>query len=245
MGSILGAFETGETFLPETYSIYQSTPGLFCHDAFEIQASDFHRVSQCSIFYSPAPRRWLRLTAIVTISIESQHWNTWKVKTLNAASAPNLHYFPVTLERQFESQLRSSDGVRQDSVLEAYSGSQPDFKLSMVKNPPGFEVRDHLRWITNKLYHRGLPAYREKDLVHQLLPSTLFVAKIPGQSRWWLERRFRSVKLLESHLNELDVITSCSNSPRILAFVSFPSYVHFQFSRRWHALGFQTLAVSR
>ncbi|KAI7773728.1 hypothetical protein LA080_010025 [Diaporthe eres] len=53
-----------------------------------------------------AKRSYLRLTAYT-----SRHQ---KVVT---------SYSYLTMERQFESQLRSSDGVRQDSVLEAYSGS--------------------------------------------------------------------------------------------------------------------------
>lgn len=230
LGSILGTFECGESFLPETYTMYQLTPRLFCYDAFHVQTSDFQRVSHCSILYSPTPRKWLRLTAIVTISIESRYWSTWTVRLSDHRWARDLLCLPASMERQFESRLRSSDAIRQDSVLEAYSGGQPDLKLSKIKQSPNFDVRAHLWSITSKLYHQGFTAYHEKDLTHHLLSNGLFAAKIPGESQWWLEIRFRSVQSqFEKDLHWLDVITACTNSPRIAAFVSRLSLVGLEF----------------
>lgn len=205
-------------------------PSLFCYDAFEVQNSDFQRVAQCSILYSPAPRRWLRLTAFVTVSIDSRYWSTWNVRLSDYRAGRNLLCLPASIERQFESCLISSDAIRQDYVLEAYSGGRPDLKLSKIKKSPNFDVRAQLWRITNKLYHQGFTAYHEKDLIHQLLPNGMFAAKIPGESQWRLEVRFRSVQSqFEKDFNWLDVITACTNSPRIAAFVSRLSFVGLEF----------------
>lgn len=176
----------------------------------------------------------MRLTAILTISIESQYWNTWSVKVPDEKSARNIYFLPASMERQLESRLRSSDVVRQDSVLEAYSGGQSDLR---IKHPSRFDVRAHLWRITNRLYHQGFTAYHEKDLIHQPLPSSYFIAKIPGRSQWWLEIRFRSIQCqFEEDLNWLDVLIACTNSPRIAAFVSR----RLELSYCWHALYFKT-----
>lgn len=246
LGSVLGTFERGESFLPETYTMHQLASRLFCYDAFEVQTSDFQRVAQCSILYSPAPRRWLRLTAVVTISIESQYWSTWNVKLPGDYSVRNTHFIPASMEQQFESRLRISDEIRQDSILEAYAGGQPDLQLSGIKKPPSFDVRAHLLRITNRLYHQGFIAYHEKDLIHQPLPSGLFAAKIPGRSQWWLEFRFRSIQSqLENDLHSLDVITSCAKSPGIVTFVSRSSLARLECLHSCYALAFQNIAKRR
>ncbi|MCJ1383576.1 hypothetical protein MMC17_006690 [Xylographa soralifera] len=62
----VGIFETSASFLPETYTIRNSTPNLFCYDAREIHVSEYQRVILCNMFYSKAPRHWTGLTFFIT-----------------------------------------------------------------------------------------------------------------------------------------------------------------------------------
>ncbi|RSM05402.1 hypothetical protein CDV31_009640 [Fusarium ambrosium] len=212
------AFEMMPSFRPAAYTARQPSPKLLCYDAFQVETSDYQRVNYCTLFYSPAPNQWIRLTIFITTTIESQYWNLWKVK--NQAIHPARHFcdvFPAPLAVALSSELDTCGNLQQDSEMAAHLGSKSDALSLKLTTQAASGVKNHLRQITRTVYHLGCPRYFEKDLNREHLACGFFITFM--KPRWMLEFRFRSdIVLIETDLYDLEVLYSCQNCPGVSPF---------------------------
>ncbi|KAH8892096.1 hypothetical protein GQ53DRAFT_134116 [Thozetella sp. PMI_491] len=70
------SFEKLPSFLPETYIVDNGAPTLdmVIYNAYERDTSSCTRTNECSLYFARTPRRWIRVSVSVTISIELGPW---------------------------------------------------------------------------------------------------------------------------------------------------------------------------
>lgn len=189
------SFELSASFLPETYTVLQPVPTLFCYNSHEEQVSDYNRVIHCAMFYSRTPRKWTRLTFDITTSIESGYWNLTRTRPTNLARQ-RYWIIPTRIHTALESFVRSCERINQDSHLSIYLGSQLDHMPIKLDVRAPFQVNAYLRQITSIIDHWDCPRYYERQLIQRPLlryrPGKYFAAFL--QSRWTMENRFGSNK---------------------------------------------------
>ena len=193
-------FETRVSFRPEVYTVLEGFAKLFCIDYREFQETEYTRVEHCSMFYSPAPRQWLRLGLSITTSVDSQYWKLNRAKVVSyAVSRPNP--LPALLNSVLQAFLISREKLTQNSHISVYLGTTPGrdksdgneaTRIPIRVTQPTFRFLKYLQDITRMVYHWNCPRYWEEHLIVRPLyrrkPSYYFMACI--DSRWVHYLRF-------------------------------------------------------
>lgn len=90
-------FEQLASFIPEKYTVLDNVQSLFGYQNRELPATEYSRSSHYAMFYAQGPRRkWTRLTALITTTVESKHWSADRVKA-NDALLKTAQQMPASL----------------------------------------------------------------------------------------------------------------------------------------------------
>lgn len=217
-------FELSSSFFPETYTIRESPPTLVTYALESVEETSYTRVSRCSAFYSPSPRKWLRITLSITTSCNSPYWDLIRFKTAGAKWV--FHWsLPKKLHAAVQRSLGYLDGPAQDSELGFYLGhpspwdgeTQP-LQLKLQAAQKQYSVRSLLVDFTSSVRHWCCPRYCETDIVKRPLGRTninqITLARIG--SRWVsLTRMCSRKKQTEATLYALRALHYCRDAPGI------------------------------
>lgn len=180
---------------PESYTVTEAFPNVFINNTFEENITDFSRTNRYLLWYRAKPRRWIRLSISVTITVESRLWVTARAAATSGVSAEDL---PGNLAGLLEDYLRHRANLKQDIHLQAYFGGRLDSTLGkqlQVAKPP-FQTTAYLREISSSLRHLCRKFYPETALtqvpLHRRRAKCFYVSAV--ESVWALDFRFGSTK---------------------------------------------------
>lgn len=167
------SFERMRSFRPAIYTSRPATRILICHDAFQVP--DFTRVTHCTLFYSPAPNEWIRLTVRISVDIESPWWKFWNAKPENDRPTghvcPNL---PKAILNGLGSALKAVPDLEQDFELSTYLGHS-GFEFTGLGRKSHQVTKDMQEMLTTRVRHLGCRPYQERSLDRQYLTCRNFI----------------------------------------------------------------------
>ncbi|KIV97944.1 hypothetical protein PV10_01640 [Exophiala mesophila] len=184
---------------PELYTVRTGVPNLVQSYGGEISVSEYMRVYQFAFSYRQQPRKWIRFTLRVTISVESKHWNLQPSTAIGLINLP-CRELPHSLMVRFEKMLMSLRGLDQNSCLtlfmgrngEDVEGQEDDSIFSMKLSKPTFEMKEYLQKITRTIYHWGCPRYSDQQFDQRARfghsPTNSFIVCLGA--RWVVATRF-------------------------------------------------------
>lgn len=206
---------------PESYTVTEAFPNVFINNTFEESITDFSRTNRYLFWYRDRPRRWIRLSISVTISVESRLWITARAPATPAISTEGL---PGNLAGLLEEYLRHRADLKQDMHLQAYFGGRMDSTLGTqlrVAEPP-FQTTAYLREISSSLRHLCRQFYPETALtqipLHRCRSNCLYVSAV--ESVWALDFRFGSTKAeIDTSLYHLKALHCLGTTPGVCTFM--------------------------
>lgn len=206
---------------PECYTVTEAFPNLFINNTFEENITDFSRTNRYLLWYRAKPRRWIRLSISVTITVESRLWVTARAAGPSADSAEDL---PGNLAGLLEEYLRHHANLKQDIHLKAYFGGRLDSTLGMqlrAAEPP-FQTAAYLREISSSLRHLCRQFYPETTLtqipLHRRRRKCFYVSAV--ESVWALDFRFGSTKAeIDTSVYHLKALHCLVSTPGICPFM--------------------------
>lgn len=206
---------------PESYTVTEAFPNLFINRTFQQDITDFYRTNLYALWYHQSPRRWIRLTISVTLTVESRLWNTAKAGAASGDSAEDL---PGNLARLLEEFLRRRADLKQDLHLQAYLGGRSNSTLGTqlrVADQP-FQTAAYLRDISSSLRHLCRQYYPETALtqfpLYRRRRKCFYLSGV--ESVWALDFRFGSTKAeIDASLYHLRALHCLGDTPGICAFM--------------------------
>ncbi|KAK7956695.1 uncharacterized protein PG986_005917 [Apiospora aurea] len=170
------SFELSSSFFPEIYTSMTAESTLISYDLASVQDMSYARVSRCSAFYSPSPRRWLRITLLITISVDSPYWNLVRVDAADSKWRDEGWLLPKKLNASVESSLGAFDALGQDSEISFYlgpshgsTGTNQVPKLRLETTNTSVNIKKSLLEATKMAHHWCCPRYSEIDIVKRTL----------------------------------------------------------------------------
>lgn len=198
-----------------------ATPTLISYDLELVQETSYTRISRCSAFYSPSPRKWLRATlSIITVSVDSPYWDLIYVNTVDMKWGNEGWFLPKRLNSSFQRLLNFLDYLKQDTEVSFYLGPgtyQPP-KLQVEANHAPAQFEQSLLEVTSILHHWHCPKYPESDIarrtLHRCPKQTGSIACIGSQ--WALLTLFTACKSdFDSNLYNMQISHYFHNTPGI------------------------------
>lgn len=175
-----GSFELSSSFFPEMYTSVMAAPTLVSYDLELVQETSYTRISRCNAFYSPSPRKWLRITFLITVSFDSPYWSLVRIDTADMKWGNKGWFLPNRLNASLQGSLCHFDDLKQDSDISFYLGPSHDqsgtyqplkLQLEPTQSPDNF--RKSLLEVTRIVHHWCCPRYSESDIVRRTLhPSS-------------------------------------------------------------------------
>ena len=213
---------------PELYTIRTGVPVLLPSFGSEIASSDYIRVYQFAFSYSKSPRKWMRFTLRITVSVESKYWSLPMINTFGLNKSWS-HELPGNLTSMLEKSLASFRGFDQDSCLTVFLGKDSpgverrnDSMLPLKLSGPSFQIKEYLQKITSMIYHWDCPRYPDRQFDQRprcrYRPTNSFIVYL--HTRWVLATRFGSDKFdIDRDLYILRALHHLKGAPGITPFL--------------------------
>ncbi|KAK8059797.1 hypothetical protein PG996_009727 [Apiospora saccharicola] len=144
-------FELSSSFFPELYTTMMAPHTLISQFLESVQETSYTRKSRCDVFYSPSPRKWLRITLSITISVDSPYWNLVYANNLDMKWGGDGWYLPTRL-----------------SPRDLSGACQPP-KLQLEATESSTDIKKSLLEVTKMVRHWYCPRYHESDIVRRTL----------------------------------------------------------------------------
>ena len=220
--------ERSAEFFPETYTTDDIRPTMFCYYSHMVANLENIRVNECNLFYRRSHREWLRLTARITITVESKYWNLEHVAP-NRSVANGLFGLPLRIVSMLTTFVRNHDEIQQDMRIAMLLGR--DHQLALSNADPGdtirilipeFDAGQYLAKLTHQTRHWIMPRYNEKHLDHRPTHMHQFNENflVYLDSKWVLERRFGSDKAqIDSIFHHMTVLHHAGSGPGVARFL--------------------------
>ncbi|KAK8128143.1 hypothetical protein PG984_009251 [Apiospora sp. TS-2023a] len=167
-------FELSSSFFPETYTSMMATPTLISYCLESVQETNYTRISRCDAFYSPSPRKWLRITLSITMSIDSPYWNLVHVNSDDMKWGIDGWSLPKRLRASVQNSLNHFDDLKHDSEVSFFLGSSRDHsgvyqppKLQLETTNTPADIKRSLLEVTKMVRHWYCPRYAERDIVRR------------------------------------------------------------------------------
>ena len=228
LGHPSGLLEAGPAWRPGAYSSSDSVSELFGYFKSAVSENEYSRVTQHSMLYYSGLGRWVRLTASITTTLESQYHEVNAESNNTAASqilkAPRTA--PASIVSAVKHYLKSRTDVQQDSQVSMFLGKscslEEPWKIKMRIFRPPSPIDAYLRDVASSIFHIGCPWYYENALDSRpLFPrreSLFFIAFL--DFRWVLFVRFASErKQVDIQMYHLRLSLHLRGSRRMIPFV--------------------------
>lgn len=228
LGHPSGLLEAGPAWRPGAYSSSDSVSELFGYFKSAVSENEYSRVTQHSMLYYNGLGRWVRLTASITTTLESQYHEVNAESNNTAASqivkAPRT--IPASIVSAVKLYLQSRTDVQQDSHISMFLGKSCSLeeprKIKMRIFQPPSPIDTYLCDVASSIFHVGCPWDYENVLDSRpLFPGRegLFFIAFLG-SRWVLFVRFASErKQVDTQMYHLRLLLHLRGSRRIIPFV--------------------------
>ncbi|KAK8080046.1 hypothetical protein PG997_007864 [Apiospora hydei] len=223
--AIASPFELSSSFFPETYTSMAAAPSLISYDFASVHDTSYARISRCSAFYSPSPRKWLRITLLITTSVDSPYWNLVCVNAVDTKWGNEGWVLPKRLNASIEGSLGAFDDLRQDSEISLYlgpphgsAGTYQSPKLRLETTNASVSIKTSLLEATKMVHHWYCPRYPETDIVKRTLTRR---SKQSGSiacigSKWTIMTQFTACQTdFDVYLYNMQISHYFHNTPGI------------------------------
>jgi hypothetical protein len=172
--------ELSPAFMPELYTVQESTPNLSTNRSQQLDLSEYTLANLYSIFYRARGRRWIRVIASVTMSVESSLFQLGRLAPESITGREPLGPVAKEIKQLLDAQ---SDEVEADAHVDLYIGARflecrtsPSVASSAVaklakSSPHSLPIKAYLREAAGLFYHARYHFISDSHVVQIPLPK--------------------------------------------------------------------------
>ena len=189
----VGLLESLPSFRPEIYTMDVSFHHLVTCAPCALEANEFVRVNEYTVFCYVEPRRWVTITVTIATSVDSKLWNLVPRSSAEDSSAALRHSFSPGVNVALGTTLSNNRSTRHGAHFCVFVGGAKSVQGSpSVSHPraqlskPRFDSRSYLQEVTLITHHWRVARYYESALDRRpLAPNTFRFAAWLGSC--WVE----------------------------------------------------------